>query len=182
VLDPLRWFQQSLQHVGDPEYVAAALEWILSRVELYQNYPRYTSDTFDIDDPLNLFHLFFLNIQYAWRYGNLQMLETMVDAALRLFQVVAVVLRSDIGLNFSKRLLNDYCEAARRLLPWISSHDPQTTFDVLRSAYELSGQDRSVIRHLCQVLGPGERGAAYNSAYNAALYGDLLALRIAPYI
>jgi hypothetical protein len=181
VLDPMKWFQQFLQNAGDPQYVNGAIEWVLSRVELYQNHPHHTRHTFNVPSLINYFLLFLNNIKGAYRYQNAQLAQTIVDAALQLLQTVAIVLRSDVGFSFSKRLLEDYCEAGRRLLPYIANFEPAGIFDVLRSAYELSGEDPYVVTLLCQVLGPQDLLEARNSAYVASRY-DYLAQDMLPHI
>jgi hypothetical protein len=182
VLDPMKWFQQFMQYAGDPKYVNGAIEWVLSRLELYQNYPRHTRHTFNSRDALNYFRIFLERIKNAYALQNVQLLQTTLNTALQLLDMLAYVLRSDVGFSFSERLLEDYCEAGQRLLPWIAYYQPAELFSVLRSAYELSGEDPSVITFLCHVLGPQDLQDARTSAYMAMNYGDYLAQGMLPYI
>jgi hypothetical protein len=170
----MKWFQQHFQYLGNPKYIGDAIDWILSRVELYQNLTPFQGTTFGDPRPVNLFGRYFDYIQKAGR--NFANVYRIVDDAIKLFNAVAIVLRTDIGFAFSDRLLRDYCEAARRLLPWTAFYDPSSIFDILRAAYELSERDDLVIGYLTQVLGPRERATARNDAYLAAVNkGDFLA-------
>lgn len=180
VVDPFEWFQQHFQYKGDAKFVNAALEWIFSRIEMYAYDPQYVGNTFDDPDPMNYFYKILSDIQIANSTGNTSIIYQEVRKAVKLFDFVAMVLRSDLGLNFSYRLLDDYCEAAKRLLPWTSFYDSSSTFKLVRSAYELSGQNKRVLQVLGQAMGPAEMNDARTDAWEAwTTKGDFLALDIA---
>ncbi|EPE28233.1 hypothetical protein GLAREA_09353 [Glarea lozoyensis ATCC 20868] len=181
VVHGMEWFQQQLQFVGSPVYIGGAIDWVLSRVQLYQNLCPFQGTTFGDPRPVNLFGRYLEIIQNPGT--NNARLNRALNDVVELFNAVAIVLRTDIGFAFSERLLLDYCEAAQRLIPWTSFFDPNSIFDIIRAAYELSERDLNVIDQLRKGLGPWEISTARTDA--AAAYqwkGDFLARDIALYI
>lgn len=157
VVDPVQLFAQQFEGFLDQELCVDALQWVLTRVEIYTKNPYLQGSAFLVppgQGSENHFQQFYYVIRSARNNGDLVLMKNIVDLALLLFEGVSKVLRGDIGLDFSRRLMFEFVDTAAHFIPYISIFDPVDVYQLIQYVCAASDGDRGVIHSLGNLLDP----------------------------
>ncbi|TAQ84501.1 hypothetical protein B7494_g7169 [Chlorociboria aeruginascens] len=178
---PVRLFESSFSNVKDYDVFDTAMEWIMTRLELYlrgrgqlgpfQPFPDDKNRLFDIKDKLEM------EFDYFYRTGDDSMIEPSLQYILHLFQMIGHILECDQGCGASGILHAEFVNTALQFVPYFSS-DPSSMMSLITAVSKISGYNNGVMERLVNQLGPYERRDLRDTAYAMFKKGDLVATQL----